>query len=108
MTAFFHTLSETIGRVVARHLRSLRGRLLYTLLGLLLVLIGLEFWTYHTQAALHDQNLRDEQRRAATATAAAFRANLDELYRSQQAVALALSSMGMPGGYAERYLESVR
>src|SRR5262245_52220829 len=108
MLAFFHTVSEWVRQGVSNQLRSLRGRLLYTLLGLLVVLIGLESWTYQAQVAWRDQLLRDEQRRAAAIAAQAFRSSLDGLYRSQQEIALAALDAAMPPGSVDLYLQSVR
>ncbi|MCC2672943.1 MAG: hypothetical protein K0Q72_5415, partial [Armatimonadetes bacterium] len=72
--------------IFSRELHSLRGRLLYTLLGLLTVLLCVELWQHGMRLERRQSLLRQGHARAAHATASTFRRSLDQLYRSQQVI----------------------
>jgi signal transduction histidine kinase len=75
-------------RHLHRHVRrSLRGRLLYVLLGLLLVLILFEGVEYATRLANQQGSIEDTERRAAQVLAAELREDLDQILVSQRLIA---------------------
>jgi signal transduction histidine kinase len=105
--SILHSLGSGARRLLLKPTRALRGRLLYALLALLLVLAALEV----------EQDVeRDRGRRAlldrvasreAVATAAAARAGLAYLEEAQQAVGLAVLGRTTEAAEADAYLERV-
>jgi len=90
--------------------RSLRGRLMYTLLGLLVMLLALEAQNYVYQLRSRQEILTRAQSSTAVAKAEAFHFRLEELYRTQGAIAQAVLSGRMPAnlGQAPGFLEDIR
>src|SRR3569833_1002900 len=93
---------------LARELRSLRGRLLYTLLALFLVLLGLELWQYSSRVSNRRELLLQGHERAATAAADTFRDTLEQLYASEHIVGLAAFSGRIPPEQQEAFLQDIR
>lgn len=94
--------------ILSRELRSLRGRLLYTLLGLLVMLLLVEMWQHSTRLRSRETLLRRGHARTAAAAADTFRANLDQLYRTQRLVGQTVLSGRMAEEQILPYLEDVR
>lgn len=90
--------------------RSLRGRLMYTLLGLLAVLLALEAQNYLYQLRSRQELLTEAQSSAAVAKAEAFQARLEELYRTQGAIAQAVLSGRMSSnlGQVTGFLQDIK
>jgi signal transduction histidine kinase len=93
--------------IFSRELHSLRGRLLYTLLGLLTVLLCVELWQHGMRLERRQSLLRQGHARAAHATASTFRRSLDQLYRSQQVIGRTVLTGRMPAEQVQPYLEDV-
>lgn len=109
-TSVPHTLrivGTWLRHILARERRSLRGRLLYTLLGLLVVLLLVEVWQHSTRLRARDSLLRQAHLRTATAAADTFHANLAQLYRTQRLIGRTVISGRMPEGQIQPYLEEV-
>jgi signal transduction histidine kinase len=87
---------------------SLQGRLLATLVLLLLLLGGLEGADHFSHQRAHQALLQEEWERAAATAAAGTRSNLTQLYRTLDAVALATQPGRMDALRAPLYLEQVR
>jgi len=94
--------------ILTRELRSLRGRLLYSLLGLLVVLLCLEVWQHSTRLRSRESLLRGGHARTATAAADTFRTNLEQLYRTQRLLGMTVLSGRMPEGQILLYLQDVQ
>ncbi|MGV3723695.1 MAG: HAMP domain-containing protein, partial [Actinomycetota bacterium] len=110
-TGMPHTLRIVVTwmrHILSRELRSLRGRLLYTLLGLLVMLLCVEMWQHSTRLRSRETLLRGGHGRTAAAAADTFRANLDQLYRTQRLVGLTVLSGRMPEDQIVPYLQDVQ
>lgn len=109
-TAVPHTLRIIITwlrHIFARELRSLRGRLSYTLLGLLFTLLAVELWQHSTRLQSRESLLRKGHERAAAASASTFRRSLDQLYRQQQIIGSTVLTGRMVPEQIQPYLEDI-
>lgn len=88
--------------------RSLRGRLLYTLFGLLAVLLLLQMGEHFSRLRNQRHVLREEHQRAARNAAAAVRASLDQVLFLQEAIAQATLQGRMGSDRINSYLQEVR
>jgi signal transduction histidine kinase len=101
-------IAARVRRELQYHARSLRGRLLGTLIALMLALVPLSIWIHLIHLRKAESLLLHEQRRGAAAAAAHFRGSLDILYRAQDQIALAVLTGRMYPGLASSYLQEVR
>lgn len=93
--------------IFARELRSLRGRLLYTLLGLLITLLAVEFWQHGVRLQSRESLLRQGHKQAADASASTFRRSLDQIYRQQRLIGKTILSGRMVEEQYQPYLEDM-
>lgn len=91
----------------ARELRSLRGRLSYTLLGLLLTLLAVELWQNGVRLQSRETLLRQGHERAAAASASTFRRSLDQIYRQEQIIGRTALTGRMVEEQIQPYLDDV-
>ena len=93
--------------IFARELRSLRGRLLYTLLGLLITLLAVELWQHGMRLQSRESLLRQGHEQAAAASASTFRRCLDQIYRQQWIIGKTVLSGRMVEEQNQPYLEDI-
>jgi signal transduction histidine kinase len=93
---------------LAAECHSLRGRLLYTLIGLLVILLAFEAQEHFFRLSSRREVLRAGHARAAATTAAAFRTSLNQIYRLQQIIARTTLMGRMSPDQNNPYLLDVR
>ncbi|HTE19788.1 MAG TPA: hypothetical protein VK689_15590, partial [Armatimonadota bacterium] len=85
--SYLKTIGSWLRHAITVQLASLRGRLLFTLVGLLLVLLLLEGTQHASRLGTRREELALEHKRAAESAAGIFRRNLDRLYAQQGVIA---------------------
>src|SRR5436305_1889765 len=89
LAAAFRSAWDWLRQESARNRRSLRGRLLYTLVLLLIALLAVELGTYRSRVHRRQAAILIEQTRATATLASACRDNLDRLVAIEHLIAYA-------------------
>ncbi|MFN3649561.1 MAG: ATP-binding protein [Armatimonadota bacterium] len=108
MRSFAEKTWRRLNSMAVLHWSSLRGKLLYTLVGLLLVLLTLESQEYFHRVHHRRQVLIGRQLRAARAEAGMLRAALDQIHRSQEVIGESVLGRWVPDAQANGYLRVVK